>query len=79
MTKHIETRKKLMEISLVQDFNALLDCCTISDIDKEILRMHYIQGYTFYEIGGRMGYSDKTLQRRHQKALEKICHALKAV
>ena len=79
MTKHTEIRKKLMEIPLVQDFNALLDRCTISDTDKEILRMHYNQNLTFGEIGERMGYSDTTLRRRHQKALGKIYYALKSV
>ena len=76
MSRHIETRRKVKEISLVEDFEALLARCMISDTDKEILRMHYINGKEFAMIGDMMGFTESAVKSRHAKALRKISDAL---
>lgn len=76
MTKHIETRRKLKEIPLVSDFEDLLNVCTLSDEDKNILRMHYLQNKDFRFIGDSMGYSERTIKARHKAALKKLSNAL---
>lgn len=76
MSRHIETRRKVKEISLVADFEALLARCIISDTDKEILRLHYINGKEFAMIGDMMGYTESAVKARHAKALRKLSDAL---
>ena len=76
MSPHLETRRKLREIPLVADFEAVLDLCTLSDTDKEILRLHYIQQQDFRCIGDRLGYCEKTIKDRHRAALKKLNYVL---
>lgn len=45
-TEHIEIRKRLRGITSVAEFERLLNSRMITDIDKEILKMHYIEGKT---------------------------------
>lgn len=75
-SQHIETRRKLREIPLVEDFEHVLSLCTLDDEDKEILRMHYLNGKDFRFIGDTMGYSERTIKARHKRALKKISNAL---
>lgn len=76
MTAHIETRRKLKDISLVSDFEHLLGLCTLSEEDKDILRLHYIQGKDFRFIGDTLGYAERTIKARHKRALKKLSDAL---
>lgn len=72
MTSHIQTRAKLKEICLVTAFKDLLDLCTLSDIDKEILRLHYLKEKDFRFIGDELGFSESAIKQRHRKALKKL-------
>ena len=72
MTSHIQTRAKLKEICLVTAFEGLLDLCTLSDIDKEILRLHYLKEKDFRFIGDELGFSESAIKQRHRKALKKL-------
>ena len=76
MTAHIETRRKLKDISLVSDFEHLLNLCTLSEEDKDILRLHYIQGKDLRFIGDTLGYAERTIKARHKRALKKLSDAL---
>ena len=75
-SQHIETRRKLREIPLVEDFEHVLSLCTLDDEDKDILRMHYLNGKDFRFIGDTMGYSERTIKARHKRSLKKISNAL---
>lgn len=72
MTSHIQARAKLKEICLVTAFEDLLDLCTLSDIDKEILRLHYLKEKDFRFIGDELGFSESAIKQRHRKALKKL-------
>lgn len=76
MTPHIETRRKLKDISLVSDFEHLLSICTLTEQDKEILRMHYLHGKDFRFIGDSIGYAERTIKAHHKRALKKLSDAL---
>ena len=76
MSQHIETRRKLKDVSLVSDFEELLALCTLSDEDKVILRLHYLQDKDFRYIGDMLGYSERTIKARHKRALKKLSDAL---
>ena len=71
-SEHIKTRNKIKNIASITTFNDLLDSCTLTDEDKEILRMHYLQGKDLQYISDIMGFSESAIKKRHQKALQKL-------
>lgn len=73
---HIETKHKLKEIPLVDEFERILDACTLSEINKQILRMYYIQEKDFGYIADELGFSIDTVKQRHRKALKKISNVI---
>ena len=73
---HIDTRRKLREIPLLSEFEDLLNLCTLSDEDKEILWLHYIQRRDFRFIAEKLGYSEKTIKDRHHEALKILSYVL---
>ena len=72
MSVNTETRKRLKSISSIVTFDELLEQSTLSDIDKEILRLHYLKEKDFRYIGDTLGYAEVTIKKRHLKALSKI-------
>lgn len=72
MSANIETRRKLKGIASITQFDALLDQSTLSDLDKEILRLHYLKEKDFRYIGDTLGYAEITIKKRHLKALKKL-------
>lgn len=71
-SEHIKTRQKIQDIAEISSFNELLDACTLTDEDKELLRMHYLQGKDFRYIGDMLGFAESTVKKRHRKALQKL-------
>ena len=76
MSKHIETRNKLKGIADISSFTDLLNNSTISDDDKLLLRLHYLQGKDFRYIGDMLGYSESTIKQRHRRILKKLSKLL---
>lgn len=75
-SEHIKTRHKIKDIADITTFNELLDSCTLTDEDKEMLRMHYLQGKDFRYIGDMLGFAESTIKKRHRKALRKLSKIL---
>lgn len=76
MSTHIETRKKVQEIADISSFNDLINRTTLSDIDKQILVLHYIDEKDFRFIGDMLGFSESTIKKRHKKILVKLSKVL---
>jgi DNA-directed RNA polymerase specialized sigma subunit len=72
LSTHLDTRKRLEAIPSVRRFDDLLNESTLSDEDKEILRLHYLKGKDFRYIGDTLGYAEVTIKKRHVKALSKL-------
>jgi RNA polymerase sigma factor (sigma-70 family) len=72
MSTHIDTRKKLQNIPRISSLMELLDSCTLSDEDKEIIKMHYVQNKTLSYIADILGYSESTIKKKHKKILSKL-------
>lgn len=71
-TDHIKTRNKIKSIASITSFNDLIEACTLTDEDKEMLRLHYLQNKDFRYIGDMLGFSESTIKKRHRKALQKL-------
>lgn len=76
MSEHIDTKHKLKEIASISSFTELINSSTISDTDKQLLKLHYIQEKDFRYIGDMLGFSESTIKRRHKKALMKLSKLL---
>ncbi len=72
MSETTETRKRLKDIPSIVTFDALLEQSTLSDLDKEILKLHYLKEKDFRYIGDILGYAEVTIKKRHLKALKKL-------
>lgn len=71
-SEHIEIRRKVKSINKKSTFNEMLDEAMLSDIEKQIMTMHYIQGKEFAVIADDLGYSESGIIRKHKKILNKI-------
>lgn len=76
MSTHIDTRRKLKDIPTIVSFDELLARSTLSDLDKEILRLHYLKHKDLRFIGDTLGYAEVTMKKRHRKALSKLSKLL---
>lgn len=72
MTKHIDTRRRIQSIADISSFEDLLNKSTLSDDEKLLLKLHYIQGKDFRYIGDMLGYAESTIKKRHRKILAKL-------
>lgn len=72
MSEHIETRRKLKDIPDLVGFDELLERSTLSEEDKLMLRLHYLEDKDFRYIGDTLGYAETTVKKRHRKALLKL-------
>lgn len=68
----LTTRRKVQEIGSISSLNSLLDSSTLSDLDKEILILHYVKEKNFALIGDELGYSESGIKKRHKKILHKL-------
>jgi len=69
---YIKIKHRVKNIPDIRSFNGLLEASTLSDLDKEIIRMHYLQERSFSYIADVLGYNQKTIEARHKKALIKL-------
>ena len=72
MSEHIDTRKKLKDIPKVTTLMELLDSCTLSDEDKEIIKLHYVKNKNLGYIADTLGYSESAIKKKHKKILSKL-------
>lgn len=75
-SKNLLTRKTIQQVGSFSTLQGLLDSSTLSDLDKEIVVMHYIQEKNFAYIGDELGYSESGIKKRHKKILNKISQLL---
>ncbi len=71
-SEHIDVRRKIKDIPSARTFNSLIESSTLSEEDKLMLRMHYLEEKDFRFIGDHLGYSESTIKYRHRKALKKL-------
>lgn len=77
MTSHVKIRTAIKEIADLKSFNEILDCSTLSEEDKHIMREYYLNNKNFAYIADELGYAEITVLKKHQKILKKIGKILK--
>lgn len=67
-----KTKDKIKNISDIRDFESLLSRAMITDEQRKILRMIYVEGKPIDVIADEIGLSERTVSNRHSNALKKI-------
>ena len=75
-TDYIKVKHKVKDIPDLRSFNGLLDASTLSDEDKEIMRLHYLKEKDFNYIADTLGFSEAAVKLRHKKAIMKLSKLL---
>lgn len=72
MTGHIQIKQQIKSIADIKTFEDLISLARISDLDRNILKYIYVEDQNVNFIADMLGYSARTIQRRHAAALKKI-------
>lgn len=70
--KNKSTKARLKQIASLEEFDELLNKSTLSDVDKQGMRLHYIQDKSLGYIADEFGYSESCIKKRHAKCLQTI-------
>lgn len=76
VTEHISTRKKLTDIATITEFKQILDLIVLTDDERKLMELHYLQGKSFTQIAMILGYADVTVCKKHKKILKRITKVL---
>lgn len=70
--KDMHARRKVKQIGSFKSLNDLLESSTLSELDKQIVILHYVKEKNFAYIGDELGYSESGIKKRHKKILTKL-------
>ena len=76
MSEHIDNRRKLQGIASISTFKDILEQTILSEEEKHLIVLHYLENKDFRYIADMLGYSETTIKRKHKKALNKISKIL---
>lgn len=72
MTEHIKTKHKLQSIPTKLEFNTLLDSIVLSDKERQMMQLFYVERKDFDYIADVMGYTKSGIIRMHKRVLKRI-------
>lgn len=72
MTEHMKVKKKLQSIPLKAEFNDLIERSMLSDKEKQMMRLYYVDNKDFGYIADIMGYTQCGIAKMHKRVLRKI-------
>ena len=73
----LDTRHYLSSIASVDEFNSLLEACMLSDIEKRIARMRFINGWSISRIAAEVNYSERQVKRKLTRIYDVISWSLR--
>lgn len=71
-SKNIETKHKIKNINRKIDFYNLLDECMLSEKEKQMMKMLYVENKSLGYIADQLGYSSQGISKMHSKILKKL-------
>ena len=72
MTEHMKVKKRVQKIDKRSTFNSILEDSMLSEKEKEMMKMYYIEKKSFDYIADEMGYSKAGILKMHKRALNKL-------
>lgn len=67
-----QTRQQLEDIPSVERYLSLMERAKLTEIERKVCDMKYLQGWRLIDIGEELGYSERQIKRVHQRALRKL-------
>lgn len=68
----LSTRQKVRDVGNYSTLQEILNNSTLSELDKKIVIMHYVEEKNFGYIGDELGYSESGIKKRHKRILNKL-------
>lgn len=62
----------LLNIKNIEEYNNFMDSKKLSNEQRQIADMVFVNGYDYRYIGDKLGYSERTIKSKVSKILEKI-------
>jgi DNA-directed RNA polymerase specialized sigma subunit len=72
MTHHIDIKHKVQQIPSKLEFNSLLENSMLSDKEKQLMQMYYVEHKDFGYIADELGYSKAGIIKMHKRILKRI-------
>ena len=72
MSQHIEIKHKIKNINRKTDFNSLLEESMLSDVEKQMMNMYYVENKSINIIADELGYSPQGIIKMHKRILNKL-------
>lgn len=71
-SKHIEVKHKLQAIPSIAMFENLLEQSTLTDEEKEFVRLYYLRGKPLGYIADSLGFTEGYIRNKHRKIINKL-------
>ncbi len=71
-----QTRYRLKNISSIPEYNALMSQIKLTDIERRVCDLHYLNGMSMMQIGDQLHYSESGIKHIHRRVLKKVCDTL---
>ena len=75
-THHMQTKRRLAEISDAAEFERVLDNTILTREERETVKLAMVEGMTYWEISDILHIGEHTARRRFNRALAKIEHTI---
>ncbi len=72
MTEHMKTKNKIKQIGSKIEFNTLLDNIILSDTERQMMQLYYVERKDFEYIADSLGYTKAGIQKMHKRVLKRI-------
>ena len=72
MSTHLEIKHKVKQIKRRSTFNEIIEDCMLSEKEKQMLKMYYIENKTLDYIADELGYSKAGIIKMHKRSLQKL-------
>lgn len=69
---HRRAKNKVKSINKRSTFNSILEDSMLSETEKELMKMYYIDQKSLDFIADELGYSKAGILKMHKRALKKI-------
>lgn len=66
------TRQQIEDIPSMERYLNLMERAKLTELERRVCDMKYLQGWRLIDIGEELGYSERHIKRAHQKALRKL-------
>ena len=72
MSSHLDIKHKVKQIKRRSTFNEIIEDCMLSEKEKQMLKLYYLENKTLDYIADELGYSKAGIIKMHKRSLQKL-------